>query len=58
MKTKKIIVKNVIKREKDFLYYIDKEGNLCGVKLQRGRKKGQIGNKNKPIKLYGDERYF
>jgi len=51
----KIIIKSVVKREKDFLYYIDGEGNLCNAKLTKGRKKGQ---KNKVKKLRGDERYF
>lgn len=35
----KIIVKNAVKREKGFLYYIDKKGNLCSEKMNRGKKK-------------------
>lgn len=35
----KIIIKNVIKREKGKLYYLDGEGNLCEAELQRGKKK-------------------
>lgn len=35
----KIIAKNIVKREKGFLYYIDKEGNVCEAKMARGGKK-------------------
>jgi hypothetical protein len=35
----KIVVKNAIKREKGFLYYIDGKGNLCSAKMARRRKK-------------------
>jgi len=35
----KIIVKNVIKREKGFLYYVDGKGNVCEAKMARGGKK-------------------
>jgi len=35
----RIIVKNVIKREKGKLYYIDKKGNVCEAKMKRGGKK-------------------
>ena len=35
----KIIVKNAITREKGFLYYIDKEGNVCSAKMASGKKK-------------------
>ena len=31
-----IIVKNVVKRKKGFLYYVDKRGNLCEAKMARG----------------------
>ena len=34
----KIVVKNAVKREPGFLYYIDGEGNLCAAKLKRGGK--------------------
>jgi len=34
----KIIVKNAVKRESGFLYYIDGEGNLCEAKMSRGGK--------------------
>lgn len=37
----KIIKRNIVKREKGKLYYIDGEGNLCEAELSRGgRKKG------------------
>ena len=35
----KIIVKNVVKREKGFLYYVDGQGNVCEAKMSRGGKK-------------------
>ena len=35
----KIIVKNAIKREKGYLYYVDGEGNVCEAKMARGGKK-------------------
>ncbi len=35
----KIIVKDVVEREPGFLYYVDKEGNVCEAKMSRGRTK-------------------
>lgn len=36
----KIIVKNAIKREPGFLYYIDGQGNLCSAKMaSKGKSK-------------------
>jgi len=35
----KIIVKNAVKRESGYLYYIDGEGNVCKAKMKHGRKK-------------------
>jgi len=35
----KILVKNAITREKGFLYYIDKDGNVCSAKMAQGGKK-------------------
>ncbi len=35
-----ILVKNVIVREAGYLYYIDKEGNVCRAKM-RGKKKAE-----------------
>lgn len=35
----KVIVKNVIKRKKGFLYYVDGKGNVCEAKMARGRRK-------------------
>ena len=34
-----IIVKNVVNREKGFLYFVDGKGNVCRAKMARGRKK-------------------
>ena len=34
-----IILKDAIKRESGFIYYIDKDGNVCSAKMARGRKK-------------------
>ncbi len=35
----KILVKNVIKRQKGYLYYVDGKGNVCSAKMARGGKK-------------------
>lgn len=34
-----VLVKNAVKREKGFLYYVDGKGNLCRAKMARGGKK-------------------
>lgn len=34
-----IILRNVVEREKGYLYYIDKDGNVCRAVMGRGRKK-------------------
>lgn len=34
-----IIIENAIKRERGFLYYINREGDICGAKMKRGGKK-------------------
>ena len=41
----KILVKNVIKRKKGFLYYVDGAGNVCEAKMARGGKR----KKKKPV---------
>ena len=46
----RIIVKNVIKRKKGYLYYLDGEGNVCEAKMARGGKKKKKGAKKKPAK--------
>lgn len=33
-----IVVKNAVQREKGYLYYIDKEGNICRAKPGRKKK--------------------
>ncbi len=35
----KVLIKNVVKREKGYLYYVDGKGNVCKAKMSRGRKK-------------------
>lgn len=35
----KVIIKNAVKRQKGFLYYIDGKGNVCEAKMARGGKK-------------------
>jgi hypothetical protein len=37
--TGKILVKNAVKREKGYLYYIDKDGNVCSAKMNSGKKR-------------------
>lgn len=37
-----IVVKNVVQRKAGYLYYVDKDGNVCEAKMQhkgRGKKK-------------------
>lgn len=34
-----ILVRDVIKREPGYLYYIDSKGNVCRAAMVRGRKK-------------------
>ena len=34
-----IIVKNVVEREKGYLYYVDGKGNVCRAKMAHGGKK-------------------
>jgi len=46
----KVIVKNVIKRKKGFLYYVDGAGNVCEAKMARGGKRKKKAAKRKPAK--------
>jgi len=34
-----ILVRNVIEREKGYLYYTDKDGNVCRAKMHRSGRK-------------------
>jgi len=34
-----VIMKNAVKREKGYMYYVDGKGNLCRAKMARGGKK-------------------
>lgn len=45
----RVIVKNVIKRKKGYLYYLDGKGNVCEAKMARGGKKKKKA-KRKPAK--------
>jgi len=36
-----IILANVIKREKGYLYYIDKVGNVCRAKMKNVKREGE-----------------
>jgi len=38
--TNKIILKDVVVKEKGYLYFVDGEGNVCRTKTNQGRKKG------------------
>ena len=40
----RVIARNVVKRKKGFLYYIDASGNVCEAKMARGgrRKKKAV----------------
>mgnify|MGYP001489110382 CR=1 FL=1 len=46
----KIIVKNVVKRKKGYLYYLDGKGNVCEAKMARGGKRKKKAVKKKPAK--------
>ena len=41
----KVLVKNVIKRKKGYLYYVDGKGNVCEAKMARGGKKKKVKKK-------------
>lgn len=36
---REILVKDVVKRESGYLYYVDGKGNVCRAKMNRGKKK-------------------
>lgn len=40
-----VVKKNVVKRKKGYLYYVDGKGNLCQALMLRGRKKKRKGKK-------------
>jgi len=47
----KVIAKNIVKRKKGYLYYIDGKGNVCEAKMARGsRKEGKTKSKKKITK--------
>lgn len=48
----KVIAKNVVKRKKGYLYYVDGKGNVCEAKMARGgkRKKKKKAVKKKATK--------
>ena len=56
----KVIEKTGIKREKGYLYFLDKKGNVARAKMARGKKKGKskiqvvekVGIKKEPGYLY------
>ena len=35
----RIIARNVVKRKKGFLYYVDGKGNVCEARMARGKKR-------------------
>jgi len=41
----KVIKKNVVKRKKGYLYYVDGKGNVCEAKMARGGKKKKAKKK-------------
>lgn len=46
----KVIVRNVIKRRKGYLYYLDGKGNVCEAKMSRGGRKRKSSAKKKTTK--------
>ncbi len=44
----RIIAKAIVERKPGFLYYVDREGNVCEAKLARGgKKKKKVAKKKK-----------
>jgi len=45
----RVIAKNIVKRRKGYLYYVDGKGNVCEAKMARGgrRKKKAAKKKHK-----------
>ncbi|MEM0201321.1 MAG: hypothetical protein QXD23_02850 [Candidatus Micrarchaeaceae archaeon] len=41
----KILIKDAVKREKGFLYYVDGQGNVCESKMARGGQKKKKSKK-------------
>jgi hypothetical protein len=35
----KVLLKNAVKRQSGYLYYVDGKGNVCEAKMARGGKK-------------------
>lgn len=46
----RVVVKNVVKRKKGYLYYVDGSGNVCEAKMARGGKKRKKVTKKKVTK--------
>jgi len=47
----KVVKRNVVKRKKGYLYYIDGKGNVCEAKMARGgKRKKKKAVKKKPTK--------
>jgi hypothetical protein len=46
----KVIVKNAVKRQSGYLYYVDGNGNVCEAKMARGGKKKKKAVKKKVVK--------
>jgi len=46
----KVIAKNVVKRKKGYLYYVDGKGNVCEAKMARGGKQTKKAKKKKAKK--------
>ncbi len=40
-----VVVKNVVKRKKGYLYYVDGKGNVCEAKMARGGKRKKKAKK-------------
>lgn len=41
----KVIVRNVVKRKKGYLYYLDGKGNVCEAKMARGGRRKKKAKK-------------
>ena len=42
----KVIARNIVKRKKGFLYYVDAKGNVCEAKMARGGRRRSSSRKS------------
>mgnify|MGYP001593692512 CR=1 FL=1 len=42
-----VVARNVVKRKKGYLYYVDGKGNVCEAKMARGGRKKKSSKKKR-----------